>query len=80
MKAINKEWSYNKDTHVYTLKVILVHETYGGYSLTPCKKATLRHQIFYGITKNECENKLKAYKDNLSHQVIKNNNSLLKFI
>ena len=80
MSAIDKRWAYDPHTKVHTLKVYIIQQSYGGYSLNINPKKILHEQVFYGMSRNDCLVKLQRYQDSLKHQVIKNNSGLLKYI
>jgi hypothetical protein len=63
MRTLNKEWHYNG---VYELRVELTQKSIAGYDKKgyPLYKYIITPQVFYGMTKKECEDKFAKYKYN----------------
>lgn len=74
MRTLNKEWHYNG---VYELRVQITQKSIIGYDKKgyPLYKYIITPQVFYGMTKKECEDKLTKYRYNdkycLSHNIDK---------
>lgn len=80
MRTLNKVWHYNG---VYELRVTVTQKSIIGYDKKgyPIYRYIMTPQVFYGMTKKECEDKLAKYKYNdrycLTHNIDK---SIMRFI
>jgi hypothetical protein len=81
MRILNKEWHYNG---VYELRVELTQKSIAGYDKKgyPLYKYIITPQVFYGMSKKECLDKLEKYKYNDSHMYTFNcaKEGLLKYL
>ena len=81
MRTLNKEWHYNG---VYELRVQITQKSIIGYDKKgyPIYKHIITPQVFYGMTKKECEDKLAKYKYNDNHMLTYNcaKEGLLKYL
>jgi hypothetical protein len=67
MRTIYKQWTYNNGC--YELRVEITQKSMIGFKSNgmPIGKYIITPQVFYGISKQECLNKLQTYKYNDSH-------------
>ena len=81
MRTLNKEWHYKNG--VYELRVELTQKSIVGFKPNGDKicKYIITPQSFYGMSKQECENKLKLYRYNDSHGFTKGlDKNILKYV